>query len=63
MEISWADRVRDEGVVHRVKGRGISLKPYKREVNYISHMLCRNCLIKHVIEGKIGERIDGKTRK
>ena len=24
---------------------------------WISDFLCRNCLLKHVIEGKIGERV------
>jgi len=29
----------------------------------VGHILRWNCLLKHVIEGKIEERSDGKTRK
>jgi hypothetical protein len=28
------------------------------QVNWIGHILCRNCLLKHVIEGIIEERED-----
>jgi hypothetical protein len=38
------------------------------EFNYphphpFGHILHKSCLLKHVTEGKIGGRIDGKTRK
>jgi hypothetical protein len=26
----------------------------RRKANWIGHILCRNCLLKHVIEGKMG---------
>ena len=29
----------------------------RRKASWIGHILCRNCLLKHVIEGKMGERI------
>jgi len=29
----------------------------------IGHILQRNCLLRHIIEGKIEGRRDGKTRK
>ena len=35
----------------------------KQEVNWIGHISRRNCRLKHVIEGKIEERTDGKTRE
>jgi hypothetical protein len=35
----------------------------KRECNWIGHIWCRNCLLKHVIEGKIEEISGEKTRK
>jgi hypothetical protein len=37
----------------------------RRNANCIGHILFRNCLLKHVIERKIDERIrsDGKKRK
>jgi hypothetical protein len=58
MEISWADRVRNGEVLHRVKGvRSILHTLKRRQANWIGHMLRRNCLLQHVIEGKIKVRI------
>jgi len=33
------------------------------KANWIGHILRRNCLIKHVIEGKLEGRIDVKGRQ
>jgi hypothetical protein len=44
-KISLNDHVRSEDGLRRVKR--------ERKTNWIDHMLLRNCLIKHVIEGKI----------
>jgi len=50
--------VRNE-VIQRVKEeRNILLTVKRRETNWIGHMLRRNCLLKHIIEGR-----DGNTRK
>jgi len=39
-------------------GEGNILYPMKwRAANWIGHILCRNCLLKHVIEGNIEDRI------
>jgi IMP dehydrogenase/GMP reductase len=39
--------------------KGISyVKEKRRKANWIGHILRRNCLIKHVIEGKKEERIE-----
>jgi len=35
----------------------------RRDVNWIGHIWRRNCLLKHVIEGNIEGRSEGKTRK
>ena len=35
----------------------------RRKANWISHILRRNCLIKHVTEGKTADKSDGKTKK
>jgi len=44
--------------------RGISLQTVKtRKVDWIVHVLRMNCILKHVIEGKIGAKSGGKTRK
>jgi hypothetical protein len=59
MEISWNDRVRNEEVLHRVKEeRNILHTIKRRKANWIGHILRRNCLLKHVIEGKLEGRIE-----
>jgi hypothetical protein len=35
----------------------------RRKANLTDHILHRNCLLKHVTEGKIGERIEVKGTK
>jgi hypothetical protein len=63
-KISWTDLVRNEEVLHRVKEeRNIAHTIKRREANWIGHILRRNCLLKHVTEGKLVERSDGKPRK
>jgi hypothetical protein len=57
MEISWTDRVENE-VLHRVKEeRNIVHTIPRRKANWIGHILRRNRLLKHVIEGKLEGRI------
>jgi hypothetical protein len=68
-KISWADRVRNEEVLHRVKEkRNIIHTKKRRKANWIGHVLRRNYLIKHVIGGKMGGEIEvtgkeGRKRK
>jgi hypothetical protein len=68
-KISWTDRVINEEVLHRVKEeRNILHTIKRRKVNWIGHILRRYCLLKHVIEGKLEERIEmtgirGRKRK
>jgi hypothetical protein len=51
---SWTDHVRNEEVLLRVKEqRNILHEISKRKANWIGHILCRNCLLQQVIEGKI----------
>jgi hypothetical protein len=53
-KISWTDHVRNEEVLHRVKEeRNIIHTVKRRNANWIGHILRRNCLLKHFIEGKI----------
>jgi hypothetical protein len=67
--ISWTDRVRKEEVLLRVKEERNILRTIKRrKANWIGHIWRRNCLLKHVTEGKIGRRVEvtgrrGKRRK
>jgi hypothetical protein len=53
-KISWIDHVKNEEVLHRVKEeRNIVHTIKRRKANWIGHILRRNCLLKHVIEGKL----------
>jgi hypothetical protein len=46
--------VRNEEVLLRIKEqRNILREISKRKANQIGHILCRNCLLERVIEGKI----------
>jgi hypothetical protein len=57
-KISWTDHVRNEEVLHRVKEeRNILHTIKRRKANWIGHILHRNSLLKHVIEGKLEGRI------
>jgi len=40
------------------KRRGISYTLKRMKVNWIGHILCRNCLLKYVSDGKIEGRIE-----
>jgi hypothetical protein len=47
-------------VLERVKEEKNNPQTIKRrKANWICYILCRNCLVKHVVEGKS----EGKTRK
>jgi hypothetical protein len=46
-KISWTDLVRNEEVLHRVKGEmSILYTTKRRKVNWIGYVLRRNCLLK-----------------
>ena len=65
-KISWTELVINAEVLRRVKdGRNIPQTMEKRKANWICHILRRNCLLKHVFEGKIRrkDRSGGKKRK
>jgi hypothetical protein len=64
MEISWTDRVRNEEVLQIVKEKRNVLKTIRRK-NAISidHILCRNCLLNHFIEGKTEGRTEVTGRR
>jgi hypothetical protein len=54
-KISWTDRVRNEEILHRVKEeRNIICTIKRRKASWIGHIVCKNCLLKQFIEGKIG---------
>jgi len=55
--------VRNEEVLHRVKGdRNILDTIQRRKANWIGHILCSNWLLKHDIDGKKEGRIEVKVR-
>jgi hypothetical protein len=45
---------KERNILHTVKGN---------RANCVGHILRRNCLLKHVIEGKIEEKIEGTGRR
>jgi hypothetical protein len=60
-KISCTDSVRNEEVLHRVKEeRNIVHTIKRRKANWIGNILRRNCLLKHVIEGNLEGRTDGR---
>jgi hypothetical protein len=63
-KISWTDRVRNEEVLHRVKEeRNIVHTIKRRKANWIDHILRRNYLLKHAIEGKLEGRREMTGRR
>ena len=63
-KISWADHVRNEDVLLRVKEqRNILLEIRKRKANWIGHILRRNCVLQRVIEGNIQVGIEVTGRQ
>jgi hypothetical protein len=51
--------VRNEEALLRVKEEGNILHEIrKRKANWIGHILRRDCLLKHVTEGKIEEKLE-----
>ena len=64
MKVIWTDRVRNGEVLHSgEEGRDNLLTVKRREANRIGHILRRNCLLKHVIEGKMEGRIEVTGRR
>jgi hypothetical protein len=63
-KISWTDRVRNEEVLQKVKKeRNIVHTIKRRKANWIGHILRRNCLLKHVIEGKLEGKMEIRERR
>jgi hypothetical protein len=63
-KIIGTDRVRNEEVLHRVKDEQNIVHTIKRrKANWIGHILRRNCLLKHVIEGNLERNIEMTGRR
>jgi hypothetical protein len=53
-KISWTNHVKNTEVLQTVKVERNILNTIKqKKATWIGHILHRNCLLKHVIEGKI----------
>ena len=62
-KISWIDHVRNEKVLQSVKAeRNILHTVTRKWANWIRCMLRTNCLLGHVIQGKIEGRIEMTER-
>jgi hypothetical protein len=58
-KISWTDRVRNEEALQRAEEERNILQTIKRRTaKWIGHILRRNCLLKHVIKGRIEGRLE-----
>jgi hypothetical protein len=63
-KISWTEHVRNKEVLLTVKEqRNILHENIEWHANLIGHMLCRNCLLQRVIEGKTKGGIDMTGRR
>jgi hypothetical protein len=63
-KISWAHHVKNKEVLLTVKEqRNILQEISTRKAHWIGHILCRNCLLQQVIEGKIKGGIEVTGRR
>ena len=64
-EIIKTDRVRNEVLQRGKEERNILRTVRRRKADRIGQILCGNCLIKHVIEGRIegGTEVTGRRRR
>ena len=63
-KICWTDHLRNEDVLLRVKEqRNILHEISERKVNWIGHILRRNCHLQRVVEGKIKGGIEVTGRR
>jgi hypothetical protein len=60
----WTDRLTNEEALRRVKvSRNILHTINRRNGNRTGHILRRNCLLKHVTEGKTEGNTEGSERR
>ena len=55
-KIIWTDHVKNEVLLRVNEQKNILHEIRKRKANWIGHILCRNCLLQGIIEGKIKGR-------
>jgi hypothetical protein len=59
-KIDWTDRVRKEIIGGFIEERNILRAINIRNRNCIGHILRRNCLLKQVIDRKVGRKLEVK---
>jgi len=62
----WTDHMRNEEVLHGAKEERNTVPTRKRrKVSWVVHILRRNCLLKHAIQGKISGmiKVTGRRRR
>ena len=62
-KISWTDHVRNEVLLTVKEQRNILHEICKWKANSIGHIVCRNCLLQQIIEGKIKEVMEVTGRR
>ena len=56
-EICWTDRVKNKKLLHRVNDKNMLHTIERKKAKWIGYVLRRECLLKHVIGGKVEGRI------
>ena len=59
----WSEHVRNEELFIASRRTGIFYLRERRKANWIAYILRGNCLLKHVIEEKIGDWVEVKGRR
>jgi hypothetical protein len=62
-KIFWTDCVRNEVLQRVEEERNILQTIKRRKANWIGHIMHRNCLLKHTVQGKVGRRSEGDMRR
>jgi hypothetical protein len=52
-KISWTDHVRNEEVLQSQGEKEYPIYSKRKKGNWIGHVVCSNCDVKHISEGKI----------
>jgi len=64
VEKSWDHHLRNQEALHKVNVKGNIVHTItRRKANWIGHIWHGNCLLKHVIEGKVEGRREVKARR
>jgi hypothetical protein len=63
MKTSWTDRVRKEELYRAKEEKNIQQTIERGKAKWSGQILHRNFLLKHVIEGKVEERIEVTGRR